>query len=210
MEPARTTSGLLRVFGEGVDVLRRYGPGGSQSLMGQVRTNRNMIRFASTQVLHPFRFKAALGAYRDALVRQRELFLTQRVDDVTDAMRHAGTSALVVDRIARRGTRPDVAGEFMRRLGRAHELDSELAGAHRAASEAMDLHNNELGISMALEHLAATSGPSSRAGEQALEGAVLRALADGRGLVLDAPTAPVRASTADDLARVLRDPSRIA
>jgi hypothetical protein len=73
----------------------------------------------------------------------------------------------------------------------------------------MDLHNNELGIGLAIEHVATSAGPSSRAGEQALEGAVLRALADGRGLVLDAPTAPVRASTADDLVAVLRDPSRI-
>jgi hypothetical protein len=196
---------------EGFDAVRRYGPGGSQSLVEQVKTNKAMIRFASSQVLHPFRFRAALGAYSDALVRQKALFLQQHVDDVTDAMRHAGASALVVDRIARRtSTRPEVAAEFMRRLGQAHELDSELTGLHRASSEAMDLHNNELGISLALEHLAGSPGPSSRAGEQALEGAVLRALADGRALVLDAPEVPVRASTADELRAVLRDPSVIA
>jgi hypothetical protein len=207
---AAPVTGLRRAFGEGIGALRRYGPGGTQSLVGQIRSNRAMIRFASSQVLHPIRFRAALGAYQDALVRQGELFVSQRVDDITDAMRHAGASALVVDRIARKGSSPDVAAEFMRRLGQAHEVDSELAGVHRIASETMDLHNNELGIGLALEHIASHAGPSSRAGEQALEGAVLRALADGRALVLDSPTSPVRASTADELRAVLRDPSVIA
>lgn len=210
MEAAAPASGIRRVLQEGFGAVRRYGPGGSQSIIDQVSTNRNMIRFARSQVLHPLRFRTALGAYGDALARQNALFLRQPTDSIADAMRHAGASALVVDRIARRGTKPEVAAEFMRRLGRAHELDSQLSGIHRATSEAMDLHNNELGIGLALEHLAGSGGPSSRAGEQALEGAVLRALADGRGLVLDGPTIPPRASTAAELRAVLRDPSAIA
>lgn len=166
-----------------------------------------MLRFGVTQVLHPRRMKTAVRAYSDALARQDALFSVQKVDDITDAMRHAGASALVVDRLIAGGTRPSVASEFMRRVGLAHELDSELTGLHRAYSEAMDLHNNELGISLALEHAAA--GRSGRAGEQALEGAVLRALADGRAVVLDATTRPPRPSTAADLLAVLRDPARI-
>lgn len=195
---------------DGRAVLRRYrddGSNGAERLLAQVRKNRAVIRFAAGEALHPGRLRAALGAYRDALARQDALFTREGFDDITDAMRHAGGSALVVDRIARRGTAPDVAASFMRRLGIAHERDSRLAGARRAASEAIDLHNNELGISVALDHLG--SGRSTAAHEQALEGAVLRALADGRALVLDAPGATPRASTGAELAAVLREPSRL-
>ena len=195
-------------IGEFAGTLRRYGPGGSQSIGQQLATNRNVIRFAAGEALHPRRFLAGLGAYRDALARQNALFLQQRVDDVTDAMRHTNASALVVERVRRTGATLDVAASFMRRLGRAHEADSELAGAHRAASEAMDLHNNELGISLALAH-ARGGASASAAGEQALQGAVLRAVADGRALVLDAPTAAPRPSTAAELRAVLRDPGLI-
>jgi hypothetical protein len=189
-------------------VLGRYAGGsGRQHLVEQYRTNRNVIRFAASQWNHPFRLQAATRAYADALTRQDALFTRQAVDDITDAMRHANASALVVDRLVRKGARPDRAAEFMRRLGLAHEADSELTGVHRATSEAMDLHNNELGIAVGLDHLARSG--SSAAGEQALEGAVLRALADGRALVLDSKTAPPRASTADELRAVLRDPSLV-
>lgn len=194
-------SGIRSFISEGVGALQRYGPGGSQSIGQQIRTNRHVIRFALGEVHHPRRFVAALGGYRDALARQNALFVRQQVDDVTDAMRHVNASALVVARVRNTGAKPSVAADFMRRLGRAHEADSELTGLHRATSEAMDLHNNELGIAIALRH-------GRGASEQALEGAVLRALADGKGLVLDAPTAAApRPSTAADLQRVLRDPS---
>jgi hypothetical protein len=180
-------------------------------LIERVRQNRHVIGFALTELHHPKRMLTAVSAYRDGIARQGALFVRQRVDDVTDAMRHAGTSALVVDRLVDTGAKPSVAARFMRRLGQAHERDSDLplGSAHRIASERMDLHNNELGIGIALEH-AGRRATGSAAGEQALEGAVLRALADGRALVLDAPTAPLRPSTADELAAVLRDPSIIA
>lgn len=197
-----------RAVGDVASIFRRYAGGdGARHLVDQVRTNRHLLGVAAAESLHPFRLKAGVRAYADALARQDALFAVQRLDDVTDAMRHAGASALVVDRLVARGTRPGVAADFMRRVGRAHELDSELTGLHRAYSEAMDLHNNELGISVALEH--ARAGATGAAGEQALEGSVLRALADGRGLVLDGPTIPPRASAAADLRAVLRDPSRI-
>jgi hypothetical protein len=200
--------GIGRALGEGLEILQRYtGDGGRQHVRAQLATNRHMIRFAVSELPHPFRLKTAVRAYSDALVRQQALFTRQRVDDITDAMRHAGASALVVDRLVQRGTKPSTAASFMRRLGEAHERDSELVGLHRAASEAMDLHNNELGIALALDH--AGRGASARGAEQALEGVVLGALADGRGLVLDAPNLPPRASTAGDLVAVLRDPSRI-
>lgn len=198
-----------RILGEGRATLRRIASDAG-SLVGQARTNRNMIRFVGTQVVHPRRLHIALGAYRDSMARQGQLFIRQQVDDISDAMRHAGASARVVDRVARGGSKPQVAAEFMRRMGRAHELDSSLTGIHRELSIAQDLHNNELGIATALRHLDGRRGPSSRAGEQALEGAVLRALAEGRGRVLDSPTGPLRRSTADELARVLRDPANIA
>jgi hypothetical protein len=189
------------------DGLRKLRP---SHLVGRVRDNRNVIGFALSELHHPLRLRTAVGAYRTGIARQNALFLRQQVDDVTDAMRHAGTSALVVDRLVERGTRPSIAARFMRRLGQAHERDSDLplGSAHRIASERMDLHNNDLGISIAVER--AMRGSSTPAGEQALEGAVLRALADGRALVLDAPTSPVRASTAAELRAVLRDPSVIA
>lgn len=188
------------------NVLRRYGPGGTESILEQLRTNKHVIKFAIRETRDVRTFAAGLDAYRASLVRQDALFTRQRVDDITDAMRHANASALVVDRIRRVGTPLDVAAGFMRRLGQAHEADSTLTGAHRAASEAMDLHNNELGIAIALRHANATSATDVLAGEQALEGAVLRALAAGEGLVLDTPTSLPRASTIDELRAVLRDP----
>jgi hypothetical protein len=141
----------------------------------------------------------ASRVYRGSITRQAELFTKQRVDDITDAMRHAGTSARMVQGLARRGTAPETAAEFMRRMGQAHERDSDLTGWHQLASEVMDLHNNELGISIGLEHL--------RSSTDVLEGAVLRALADGRALVVDSPTSLPRASTREELTAVLRDPS---
>ena len=193
--------GIRALVGDAVRVLRDEG------IVDRIRQNRNVIGFALSELHHPLRLGRAVGAYRAGIARQDALFLRQRLDDVTDAMRHAGTSALVVDRLVQRGTQPSIAARFMRRLGQAHERDSQLplGSAHRLASERMDLHNNELGIGIAVEH--ARRGMSSPAGEQALEGAVLRALADGRALVLDAPTAPLRASTRAELAAVLRDPS---
>ncbi len=192
------------MVGDGLRALRDAGP------IGRIRQNRNVIGFALAELHSPFRLGTAFGAYRDGIARQNVLFLRQQVDDITDAMRHAGTSALVVDRLLDRGTKPSVAASFMRRLGQAHERDSDLAvgSAHRIASERMDLHNNDLGIGIAVAR-AGTRGTTSAAGEQALQGAVLRALADGRALVLDAPTAAVRASTRDELVAVLRDPSLI-
>ncbi len=199
---------INNVMGEAGSILGRYaGEGGAGRLVDQLRTNRHMLRFGATQVLHPFRLKTGVRAYADALARQDVLFSAQRIDDVTDAMRHVGASALVVDRLVQRGTKPSVAGEFMRRVGIAHEMDSGLTGMHRIFSEQMDLHNNELGIELALQHAAA--GASSRGAEQALEGAALRAIADGRAVVLDAPTTPPRPSTMDELRAVLRDPSML-
>ncbi len=195
--------GIRALVGDGLRTLRGGG------IVERLRDNRNVIRFAVSELPHPGRLRTAVGAYRDGIARQNVLFLRQQVDDITDSMRHAGTSALVVDRLVQRGTQPSIAARFMRRLGQAHERDSSLplGSAHRISSERMDLHNNELGIGMALDH--ARRGASSPAGEQALEGAVLRALADGRALVLDAPTAPLRASTRSELTALLRDPSRI-
>lgn len=203
------------MVGDGLRALRDVAP------ISRVRGNRNVIGFALSELHHPIRLHTAVGAYRDGVARQNVLFLRQQVDDITDAMRHAGTSALVVDRLVERGAKPSIAARFMRRLGQAHERDSDLplGSAHRVASERMDLHNNELGIGIAVARAgrggpamtsAATSAATSEAGEQALQGAVLRALADGRALVLDSPTAPVRASTRAELMAVLRDPSLIA
>lgn len=196
--------GIRSLIGDAVRVLRDEG------IVARIRQNRNVLGFALSELHHPTRLRSAVGAYRTAIARQNALFLRQQVDDVTDAMRHAGTSALVVDRLVQRGTRPSIAARFMRRLGEAHERDSTLplGSAHRTSSERMDLHNNDLGIGVALEHV--RRGASSPAGEQALEGAVLRAMADGRALVLDAPTAPLRASTRAELVALLRDPSVIA
>lgn len=196
--------GVRALVGDGLRVLR------DGATVERVRDNRNVIGFVLSELHHPFRLRSAVHAYRAGIARQNALFLRQQVDDITDAMRHAGTSALVVDRLVQRGTQPSIASRFMRRLGQAHERDSQLpfGSAHRVASERMDLHNNELGIGLAIGH--ARRGASSPAGEQALEGAVLRALADGRALVLDAPTAPLRASTHGELAVLLRDPSIIA
>jgi len=193
--------GVRSLVGEGLGALRRG------TLVDRLRQNRHVLGFAITELHHPRRLHAALGAYRDGVARQDALFVRQRVDDITDAMRHAGTSALVVDRLVERGTRPSIAERFMRRLGTAHERDSDLTGVHRASSQAMDLHNNDLGIAIGSSH---PRLPDRTGREQALEGAVLRALAEGRGLVLDAPTAPLRASTADELRAVLRDPSVIS
>jgi len=99
----------------------------------------------------------------------------------------------------------------MRGIGIAHEQDSTLQGAHREAAERMDLHNNELGIELALRHLATGgSGPGTAVhGVDELGRTVLRALAQGRGLVLDAPTATPRATIAADLTAVLRRPDLI-
>lgn len=199
--------GIARMLDDGARAFRRYGTDGGRHLVDELRTNRHVLGFVASQLHHPVRVHAATGAYVDALRRQGALFASQRVDDVTDAMRHAGASALVVDRLVQRRTSPGVAAEFMRRLGQAHERDSQLTGAHRAASELMDLHNNELGISTALQHAAA--GLSGRAGEQALEGAVLQAISRGRGLVLDSPKSTPRPATTADLRAVLRDPWRI-
>lgn len=205
MAVGSTQAGTIRTLvGDGLRALRGSG------IVERIHDNRNVIRFALAELHSPRRLHAAVNAYRDGIARQNALFLRQQVDDVTDAMRHAGTSALVVDRLVQRGTQPSVAARFMRRLGQAHERDSSLplGSAHRTSSERMDLHNNDLGIALAVEH--ARRGASSPAGEQALEGAVLRALADGRALVLDAPAAPVRATTRSELAAVLRDPSVLA
>lgn len=197
------------MVGDGLRALRDAGP------LGRVRQNRNVIGFALSELHHPLRLRTAVGAYRDGIARQNALFLRQQVDDVTDAMRHAGTSALVVDRLMERGAKPSVAARFMRRLGEAHERDSDLplGSAHRIASERMDLHNNDLGIGIAVQRVSnrlAGRAAASPAGDQALEGAVLRALANGRALVLDAPTAPIRATTRAELTALLRDPSVIA
>jgi hypothetical protein len=169
------------------------------TLVHMLTENRNVLRYALTQVAHPFELVTASRIYRSSIARQAELFTQQHVDDVTDAMRHAGTSARMVQGLVRHGTTEQRAASFMRALGQAHERDSDLVGVHRATSEAMDLHNNELGIAVAREHLTATP--------QALEGAVLRALADGRATVLGpAPTFAPRASTEAELRAVLRDP----
>lgn len=205
--PAPTSPAPQGSVRETLATLGRYTGDGGRHLVDQYRTNRSLIGVAARQAFHPFRLHTAAEAYGDALARQAALFTAQHVDDVTDAMRHAGASALVVDRVVRSGASPEAAAELMRRIGRAHERDSELSGLHRVGGETMDLHNNELGIELGLAHVRAADGAGSAAGEQALEGSVLRALAAGRGLLLDSPTSPPRPTSSEDLRAVLRDPS---
>lgn len=188
----------------GVDALRGYSGSGGR-LLDQVRTNHHLLRAVTGELHHPRRLHAAMRGYADALVRQGAIFTSTRIDDVTDAMRHIGAMGLMTRRVGLLGrTGTDDAAALARRIGRAHERDSRLQGARRALSEAMDLHNNALGIELGRASLQ-RSPVASRAADQALEGAALRAIADGRARVLDAPLGPVRASTEADLLAVLAD-----
>jgi hypothetical protein len=171
---------------------------------GKALSYRHVIGFGLRNVLRPEALYLGYQSQRQAIQRERDLFPTASrmgYENGADAFRHSYAASLLAYRLVTdAGMTPESAASFTRAAGVAHENDSQLSGAHYERSRAMDLHNNDVGISIGIEQ--ALAGVSPTQSDQRIEGAVLSAIADGRMQVVEA--GELRASRRSDVARARR------
>lgn len=185
---------------------RHISAGGSPhgTLTGTIMGFRNVIAFAVAHLAHPGRLAIAYQGELDARNAEQNIFYggTRRgYDNGPDAFRHTYASALICFRLIRDGgMSPDDAARFTREAGLAHERDSMLTGRHFITSRAMDVHNNDVGIALAVEH-ARRGVAGGAAGDRTLGLAVFDAIRSGRTVVLQSAESDPRPSRPDDLRR---------
>ena len=169
------------------------------TLTGRAMSFRHVIGFGLRNIVHPHALLIGYQQQHHARERESELFFGgngKGYDNGADAFRHTYGAALVSYHLVRDAhMSPDAAAQFTREAGIAHENDSQLTGKHADQSRRMDLHNNDVGISIGIEQ--AVQGLHPDGADQRIESAVLSAIARGETWVLDADK-HVRPTTSAD------------
>ena len=165
------------------------------------RGETGLARYFVGNVTKPWLLPMAMRLLDDANAATKVAYRQVRVDDGSDAFRHAYTGALMAQRLmSKHGVSAGEAHRLTRDAGDAHEANAWGPSPHRELAQVMDRHNNELGMSL-------VPAPDGRVPtEPELAKLVLDSIGGGEAIVFGT-SGHLRGSTATDLPALVGVPA---